>query len=76
MRRLRRRAARQGSGWVCDGPARVPAPCVWDPTAPVGVDELIRQSGEGPAAVQLALLELELAGKLVRHAAGRVSLTG
>ena len=42
--------------------------------APVGVDELIRQSGEGPAAVQLALLELELAGRLVRHAAGRVSL--
>lgn len=43
-------------------------------TAPVAVDELIRQSGEGPAAVHLALLELELAGRLVRHAAGRVSL--
>lgn len=43
-------------------------------TAPVPVDELIRQSGESAAAVQLALLELELAGKLVRHAAGRVSL--
>ncbi|NOU03502.1 MAG: DNA-protecting protein DprA [Novosphingobium sp.] len=42
--------------------------------APVGVDELIRQSGESPSAVQLALLELELAGRLVRHAAGRVSL--
>jgi len=45
-------------------------------TAPVAVDELIRQSGEGAAAVQLALLELELAGRLVRHAAGRVSLAG
>jgi DNA processing protein len=44
-------------------------------TAPVPVDELIRQSGESAAAVQLALLELELAGKLVRHAAGRVSLS-
>lgn len=44
--------------------------------APVAVDELIRQSGESPAAVQLALLELELAGRLVRHAAGRVSLAG
>lgn len=44
-------------------------------TAPVAVDELIRQSGESAASVQLALLELELAGKLVRHAAGRVSLT-
>lgn len=43
-------------------------------TAPVAVDELIRQSGAGTAAVQLALLELELAGRLVRHAAGRVSL--
>ncbi|WP_296679995.1 DNA-processing protein DprA [Novosphingobium sp.] len=42
--------------------------------APVPVDELIRQSGESPAAVQLALLELELTGQLVRHAAGRVSL--
>ncbi len=42
--------------------------------APVAIDELIRQSGESAAAVQLALLELELAGKLVRHAAGRVSL--
>ena len=44
--------------------------------APVGVDELIRQSGEAPAAVQLALLELELTGRLVRHAGGRVSLAG
>lgn len=45
-------------------------------TAPVAVDELIRQSGEGAAAVQLALLELELGGRLVRHAGGRVSLAG
>ena len=44
-------------------------------TAPVGVDELIRQSGEGAAAVQMALLELELGGRLQRHAGGRVSLT-
>ncbi|WP_298200276.1 DNA-processing protein DprA [Novosphingobium sp.] len=42
-------------------------------TAPVAVDELVRQSGESAAAVQLALLELELAGSLVRHAGGRVS---
>ncbi|MEJ5976115.1 DNA-processing protein DprA [Novosphingobium sp. PS1R-30] len=45
-------------------------------TAPIAVDELIRQSGESPAAVQLALLELEITGRLTRHAAGRVSLTG
>jgi DNA processing protein len=43
-------------------------------TAPVGVDELVRQSGESAGAVQLALLELEIAGRLVRHAGGRVSL--
>lgn len=43
--------------------------------APVGIDELIRQSGAPAGAVQMALLELELAGRLQRHAAGRVSLT-
>ena len=43
-------------------------------TAPVAVDDLIRLSGAAPGAVQLALLELELAGRLVRHAGGRVSL--
>jgi DNA processing protein len=40
----------------------------------VSVDELIRQSGLAPAAVHMILLELELAGKLERHAAGRVSV--
>ncbi|WP_427967842.1 DNA-processing protein DprA [Altererythrobacter sp.] len=45
-------------------------------TAPVAVDELIRQSGESAAAVQMALLELEISGELVRHAGGRVSLAG
>ena len=45
-------------------------------TAPVAVDELIRQSGASASAVQLALLELEVAGRLERHAGGRVSLTG
>ena len=42
-------------------------------TAPVAVDELVRQSGASAGAVQLALLELELAGSLIRHAGGRVS---
>ncbi|MCB2082756.1 MAG: DNA-processing protein DprA [Sphingomonadaceae bacterium] len=42
-------------------------------TAPVAVDELIRQSGEGAAAVQMALLEIEISGQLERHAGGRVS---
>ncbi|MBU6395903.1 MAG: DNA-processing protein DprA [Sphingomonadales bacterium] len=42
--------------------------------APVATDELIRQSGASAGAVQMALIELELAGRLVRHAGGRVSL--
>jgi DNA processing protein len=42
--------------------------------APVQVDEIIRQSGLVPAVVQTVLLELELGGKLERHAGGRVSL--
>lgn len=41
---------------------------------PVPVDELVRQSGRAPAVVQTILLELELAGRLERHAGGRVSL--
>ena len=41
---------------------------------PVAVDELIRQSGCSPAVVQTVLLELELAGRLERHAGGRASL--
>ncbi len=44
--------------------------------APLGVDEIIRQSGESAGAVQMALLELEIAGRLERHAGGRVSLAG
>jgi DNA processing protein len=42
----------------------------------VPVDELIRQSGHAPAPVSMVLLELELGGRLERHAGGRVSLVG
>jgi len=42
---------------------------------PVAIDELIRQSALAPAIVQTILLELELAGRLERHAGGRVGLT-
>lgn len=41
---------------------------------PVPVDEIVRQAGRSPAEVQTVLLELELAGRLERHAGGRVSL--
>ncbi|MBU2587198.1 MAG: DNA-processing protein DprA [Alphaproteobacteria bacterium] len=44
--------------------------------APVSVDELIRQSGSGAAAVHMALLELELAGDLAREAGGLVRRAG
>jgi DNA processing protein len=40
---------------------------------PVGPDDLIRLSGEPPAVVRVVLLELELAGRLHRHAGGLVS---
>lgn len=42
--------------------------------APVMIDELCRQSGCPAGIVQTVLLELELAGRLARHAGGRVSL--
>ena len=44
-------------------------------TSAVSVDELVRQSGVNVSLVQLILLELELAGRIERHAGGRVSRT-
>jgi DNA processing protein len=44
--------------------------------APVAVDELIRQSAATAAEVHMALLELELAGDLVREADGLVRRAG
>ncbi len=40
---------------------------------PVAIDELVRQSGCASATVAGALLDLELAGRIVRHAGGRVA---
>jgi DNA processing protein len=42
--------------------------------SPVAVDEIVRQSGAPTGAVQLILLELDLAGRLDRHAGGKVSM--
>jgi DNA processing protein len=42
---------------------------------PVAVDEIVRQAGLSPATVQTVLLELELAGRLERHAGGKASLS-
>lgn len=43
---------------------------------PVPVDEVVRQASLPSALVQMVLLELELGGRLERHAGGRVSLCG
>jgi DNA processing protein len=42
--------------------------------SPVPVDEIIRLSGAPSGSVQMALLELDLAGRLDRYAGNRVSL--
>ena len=42
--------------------------------SPVAVDELVRRCHLSAAAVSVALLELELAGRLERHPGARVSL--
>jgi len=42
---------------------------------PVEVDDIIRHTGLSPSAVYLILLELDLAGRLHRHAGGLVSLS-
>ncbi|MCW3798849.1 DNA-processing protein DprA [Sphingomonas sp. BN140010] len=42
--------------------------------SPAPVDDVVRMSGLASGAVQLILLELDLAGRLDRHAGGKVSL--
>ncbi|HEY0293229.1 MAG TPA: DNA-processing protein DprA [Hansschlegelia sp.] len=42
--------------------------------SPALVDDLVRQSGADARTVQIVLLELELAGRIERHAGGRVRL--
>ncbi len=42
--------------------------------SPVAIDELVRQSGLSAPLVSAALLDLELAGVVVRHAGSRVGL--
>ena len=42
--------------------------------SPAPVDELVRLSEASPGEVQLILLELDLAGRLERHAGGKVSV--
>jgi DNA processing protein len=54
-----------------DARARVMA--LLGPT-PVTTDDLIRLSGTSTTIVQATLLELELAGRLVRQQGGRVAL--
>jgi DNA processing protein len=44
--------------------------------SPVAADALVQMSGAPARAVQLVLLELELAGRIERHGGGRISLAG
>jgi DNA processing protein len=62
------------------GPASEPAPderarivSLLSPT-PVSLDDLVRLSESSPRVVRMALLELEIAGRLERHGGGKVSL--
>jgi DNA processing protein len=64
--------AAQGPSAEADEAARRAVADLLGPT-PVPVDELVRQSALSPATVQTVLLELELAGRLERHAGGKVS---
>jgi DNA processing protein len=41
---------------------------------PVAIDDLVRLSASSPAGVRVALLELELAGRLERHGGALVSM--
>jgi DNA processing protein len=42
--------------------------------APVGLDDLVRLAGAAPAVVRTTILELELAGRIDRHAGGLIAL--
>lgn len=44
-------------------------------TVPVHIDDLIRDTGLPPEIIAAAALELELAGKIERHAGGRLALS-
>ncbi len=61
-------AAEQFDGEAADAVGKLLGP------SPVPVDEVIRLSGAPSGAVQMALLELDLAGRLERHAGNKVSL--
>lgn len=43
-------------------------------TAPVSIDDLVREAHAEPGAAQIVLLELELGGHIARHRGGKVSL--
>ena len=74
---LRYKAA-EPAGWFDDvapeaGDAEAAAVSALLSPAPVAIDELVRQSGLPAAMVATVLLDMELAGRLVRHAGGRVA---
>jgi DNA processing protein len=56
-----------------DAPERAQIIALLGPT-PVSIDDVIRMSGASAATVRVVLLELDLAGRLVRHGGGLVAL--
>jgi DNA processing protein len=73
LREPARDYAGPGAAGDVDADARRTVLDLLGPT-PVQLDELIRQSGLPPAIVHSVLLELELGGRLERHAGGKASL--
>jgi DNA processing protein len=75
---IRRPLAEEGDVYRGEPPSDVSAAdretiiALLSPT-PVAIDEIVRQSGLTPSFVQTVLLELELAGRIERHAGGRIA---
>ncbi len=70
---IRLSSRRSRNGWTATAERSARSRSLLGPS-PVPVDEIIRLSGVPSGAVQMALLELDLAGRLDRHAGGKVSL--
>jgi DNA processing protein len=73
FRHVERNYARPDLSADADDPARRTVTGLLNGT-PVPIDEILRQSQLPAAIVQTVLLELELAGRLERHAGGKVSI--
>ena len=62
-----------GGAAICGDALRASLPSLLG-AAPVSIDDLLRETKAPAGAMQIALLELELAGRIERHGGGLVSL--